>query len=173
MLGAYREGNAGQIIRASARAALAAATESAVSAARLAVLPAQWMQSYADGFGRVPRAGSAARRILELLMHMPFFTPEQLKDRIGGSTSSVYSAIDKLAEVDILRRLTERKRDQIWCAGAIIDELEELGSRIARQTTANSVWRNIRRSLLFRESLTDAQSTKASGKSSDGSTSGE
>jgi hypothetical protein len=44
--------------------------------------------------------------------------------------SSVYTAIERLQEAGVLRPLTERKRNQVWGASLILDELDDLGARI-------------------------------------------
>ncbi|WP_153006471.1 Fic family protein [Leucobacter sp. G161] len=143
VLSAYREGDAGPIIRAFVVAARTAARESERSARRLAELPDEWTAEYLAHTGRTPRTGSAARRIIEELPNQPFFTAEHIEEAVGGSTSAVYSAIESLVAAAILRPLTNRKRDQIWCASAIIDELEDLGRRVARRATGNHVWEDI------------------------------
>ena len=143
VLAAYREGDAGPIIQAFARAAEISTHESEASAQRLADLPELWTAQYTEAAGRPPRADSAARRILDLLPTTPFFTTEEMEDVVGGATSSVYGAIEKLASAGILRPLTNRKRKQVWCASAIIDELEDLGERVAQKTATDPVWRNI------------------------------
>lgn len=143
VLTAYRDGDAGPIIRAFARAARTSAREAATTAQRLAEMPQQWTNRYSEIAGRPPRAGSAARKILDLLPSVPFFTAEEMEERIGGATSPVYSAIERLAGAGILRPLTQRTRRKIWCAGAIVDELEDLGARIAAQTAADPAWREI------------------------------
>lgn len=143
VLMAYREGDAGPIIRAFARAAETGAREAQRTAHHLADLPHQWKEIYRNASGKLPREGSAARKILDYLPSLPFFTSEEMEDCIGGATSSVYAAIEKLAEMGILRPLTNRKRKQIWCAAATINELEDLGERVARRTTADTEWREI------------------------------
>ena len=140
MLAAYRVGDAGPIIRAFAHAARTAAHESRTSALRLSKMPELWRDQFITHTGRKPRSGSAASRILDRLPESPFFTAEEMEDAIGGATSSVYSAIETLAEADILRPLTNRKRNQVWCASAIIDELEDLGMRIANETNLDQFW---------------------------------
>jgi len=40
------------------------------------------------------------------------------------------AAIDRLRNAGIVRPLTERKRNQIWGAGALLDELDDLDLRI-------------------------------------------
>lgn len=143
VLAAYREGDAGPIIRAFARSASTSASEAQVSAQRLSELPGEWLEMYAATAGRPPRAGSMASKILEQMPNTPFFSAEDMEDLVGGASSSVYSAIEKLAEAGILRPLTNRKRNQIWCAGSIIDELDDLGGRIARLTVDDLLWREI------------------------------
>ncbi|WP_269928025.1 Fic family protein [Kocuria massiliensis] len=148
VLSAYREGDAGPIIRAFSQAARTSARESVASAQRLAELPQLWIDMYRGVSGKSPRAGSAASEILDVLRTMPFFTREDVEDVLGGATSSIYSAIEKLAEAGILRALTDRKRRQIWCAGAVIDELEDLGHRIASQTVTDPDWQTIHRQVI-------------------------
>lgn len=150
VLAAYREGDAGPIIHAFARSAGTSAGESQTSADRLSALPEQWIATYAEMIGRPPRAGSAAQKILAQIPSVPFFSAEDMEDLVGGATSSVYSAIEKLAELGILRPLTNRKRRQLWCAGSIIDELDDLGGRIARRTADDTFWFDIQARLIHR-----------------------
>lgn len=143
LLAAYREGDAGPIIRAFSHAAQTAAYESQASADRLSEMPQQWIEQHVEHTGRRPRGGSAAGKILDQLPDNPFFTAEEMEDTIGGSTSSIYSAIEALAGAGILRTLTHRKRNQIWCAAAIMDELEDLGMRVASETNRDTFWQEI------------------------------
>lgn len=125
-LNAYRGGDAGPIIRSFAVASTLAAEESRVTAARLAAMPQEW----AAAAGK-PRAGSAARKILDRLLIDPVFSAYQAEDRVGGATSSIYAAINRLHESGVIRPLTERTRNQIWVASSLADELDDLGIRIA------------------------------------------
>lgn len=146
-LAAYREGDAGPIVRAFIRATRISVREAERSAQRLAELPDEWNTMYAETWGRAPRAGSAARKILDALPALPFFTTEELEDSIGGSTSSVYEAVEKLAQADIIHPLTDRKRKQIWCAGASMNELDGLGARIASVSKEDPAWQELSRKL--------------------------
>jgi Fic family protein len=125
VLGTYRDGDAGPIIEAFARASTIAAEESADSAARLAALSVEW----SEAAGR-PRQGSAVRRLVDGLLDNPVFSAEQAGARVGGTASSVYAAIDRLATVGVIRPLTSRTRNQIWGASSLLDELADLGVRI-------------------------------------------
>jgi hypothetical protein len=58
-------------------------------------------------------------------------------DLIGGPLSGAYDAVARLHDTGVLRPLTDRTRNQVWGAAAILDELDELNIRIAtaaRQT---------------------------------------
>ena len=146
----YRRGDVGPMIRALAQATRSSARESAISARRLAEMPSQWLDAYTETHGRPPRAGSAGRKILEQLPSEPFFTTEDMEDAIGGAASSVYRAIELLVEAGILRPLTQRKRKQMWSSGSIIDELEDLGARVARSTVREPVWSELQRQIATR-----------------------
>lgn len=143
LLTAYRVGDAGPIIVAFARAASSAARESSVTGRRLAELPEAWRERHRAATGRYPRSGSASSRILELLLDDPFFTVEELERTIGSSASSTSDAVKRLAEMGVLRGLTNRTRNQVWCAGDVVDELEDLGSRVASATASDPVWRRL------------------------------
>lgn len=52
---------------------------------------------------------------------------EQAFERIGGATSSVYAAIARLHDADVIRPLTDRVRNQVWVASTLADELDALG----------------------------------------------
>jgi Fic family protein len=129
-LTAYREGDAGLIVRSFAAAASIAAAESRTTAARLASMPQQWMEDA----GR-PRAGSATAKVIAGLLDQPVFSADEVELRIAGSTSSLYAAIERLQESGVIRPLTQRKRNQVWVAASLADELEDLGVRIAAATS--------------------------------------
>ncbi|MBO0883994.1 MAG: Fic family protein, partial [Mycobacterium sp.] len=69
------------------------------------------------------------------LIAMPVLTAKDVSDRFGLSTSSTYAAIDRLHEAGVLRPLTNRKREQVWGAGLVLDELDALGARIKKAAT--------------------------------------
>ncbi|WP_198141877.1 Fic family protein [Leucobacter komagatae] len=140
LLAAYREGDAGPIVRAFCKAAETASEESQRTAAELARLPEDWDRAYEDYTGRRPRAGSAAQRILAQLPATPFFSAEEMEDTIRASSSAVHAALKKFEEAGIIRPLNGKKRDRVWAATAIIDALEELGARVARETRADIFW---------------------------------
>lgn len=132
LLTRYREGEPEPIIAAFARASAIAARESRVTAARMEEFPRGWREAV----GKV-RAGSAAAKLLELLAQMPVFSAEEAEAAVGGGTSALYRGVDRLVEAGVLRPLTARKRNQVWGVGDMLDELDDLSTRIglaARET---------------------------------------
>ena len=130
LLGEYRRGDIEPLIESFATATLLAAQESRATAARLAELPGEWRTT----LGRV-RSPSATASLLELLLTNPIMTADEAASLVSAPTSSIYSAIERLHGAGILRPLTSRKRDQVWGAADVLDELDDLGARIARAAT--------------------------------------
>lgn len=124
-LNAYRAGDAGLIVASFAFAATIAATESKITAARLAAAP----QEMADMVGSV-RRGSAVAKLLAVLPSEPVLSAADASGATGVSGSSLYGALDRLTEAGVLRTLMNRSRNQVWGATLILDELEDLGLRI-------------------------------------------
>jgi Fic family protein len=125
VLNDYRRGDPTPIVEAFASAMTIAASESRVSAMRISTMPAEWR----DDLGSV-RRNSATERLLALLADNPILSADDAEDLVGGPTSSVYTAIDRLVDAGVLRPLTERKRNQVWGVVALLDELNDLGLRI-------------------------------------------
>jgi len=125
-LDAYRAGDVEPIVGQVARACEISARESRTTAVRLDALPGTWSAQ----LGTV-RSRSAAARLLDQLTAFPVFTSTDAVERIGGATSSVYAAIARFREAGVIRPLSNRTRDPIWAVSSILDELDDLGSRIA------------------------------------------
>jgi Fic family protein len=123
----YRRGEFRPIITSFARSSLIAARESRVTAERLNEISSVWE----TWVGRT-RSGSAVEKLLALLPARPVMSADDACGLIQAPVSSVYAAIDRLRDAGVLRPLTERKRNQVWGAGLILDELDDLGARIAR-----------------------------------------
>jgi Fic family protein len=132
LLDAYREGDVERLILAIADASVIAASESRITAERIAELPDHWRAT----LGRV-RRGSAAERLLEVLSDVPALTADEANERVGGALSTTYVAIERLVETGVLRPLTDRQRNQVWGVVALLDELDDLGMRIAARVGAS------------------------------------
>jgi Fic family protein len=127
LLDDYRAGRPEPLIASFASASQIAAAESRSTARRLADIPEEW----SNMLGRV-RAGSAAAKLLAMLPTRPVLSADDACAAVEAPISSVYAAIERLREAGVLRPLTDRKRDQVWGASLILDEVEDLGMRIAR-----------------------------------------
>lgn len=125
LLGSYREGKVIPIISAFAGASRIAAKESQTTAARLHEITEGWSSM----LGRV-RRGGATHQLLAKIATNPVITADDATKLVEAPKSSVYTSIDRLAARGILAPLTKRKRDQVWGAVDILDELEDLNTRI-------------------------------------------
>ena len=129
LLGEYRNGNPRPMIASFAISSRIAAAESRLTATRLNEIPKEWR----DMVGRVRRE-SITDKLLTLLLRKPIISAEELNSIFDSPSSSIYTAIDRLQSTGVLRRLTDRKRNQVWGASLVLDELDDLGMRIARAT---------------------------------------
>ena len=127
LLTAYREGEVGPIVRSFAVSTRIAAHESRRTAARLGELPTEWRALV----GPV-RSDSAAGRLLGHLLVQPILSAEGAQELMGTSASATYAAIERLHHSGVLRPLTARTRNQVWGASLVLEELDDLGVRIAR-----------------------------------------
>jgi Fic family protein len=131
LLDSYRAGNVRPLLATFAESARIAAAESQLTASRLAEIPGEWRRMVKA------RAGSAAAQLLVLLLSRPILSSEDASALVDGPRSSVFGAIARLREAGVLRPLTERKRDQVWGAGLILEELEDLNVRIGRAAASS------------------------------------
>lgn len=121
----FREGDLEPILRRFANAALIAAEEASVTAERIRQLPDEWREE----IGRT-RRGSAPMLLLEHLLTHPVINATDVETSLGVGTSVAYAAIERLESSGVLRPLTDRKRNQVWGASALMDELSDLDTRI-------------------------------------------
>ncbi len=125
-LGSYRSGDLAPLVGTFVRSTRIPAAESRITAQRLHEIPSQWRELT----GPV-RRGSAAAKILALLPGVPMLSSDDAVALIDAPRSSLFDAIGRLRDAGVLRALTDRRRNQIWGAGVVLDELEDLGVRIA------------------------------------------
>ncbi len=133
LLDAYREGDVERLVIAIADASVIAASESRITSERIAALPSPWR-----GMLGTVRRGSAVERLLQVLSDLPALTADEANERIGGALSTTYVAIERLVNAGVLRPLTDRQRNQVWGVVALLDELDDLGMRIAERVSAGA-----------------------------------
>lgn len=130
VLNGYRAGDLGPLIATFASSSRIAAAESRVTADRLDDVPRQWQESVGP-----TRRGSAAAKLLSVLPSNPILSADDAVALVGPPRSSVFTAINRLRDAGVLRPLTERKRDQVWGASLVLDELDDLTVRILHAST--------------------------------------
>jgi len=128
-LGEYRLGNADDFVGYLTHATAVAATEAVTSAQRLADLPEQWRADVKL------RKGSAADRLLDRVLETPVLTDKSAAAAAGSPVRRIYAALDRLTEAEILTEVTGKKRDRVWVASDVLDELDRLEERIGRRQT--------------------------------------
>jgi hypothetical protein len=94
-------------------------------------LPDRWREAL-----RPVRTASATDQLLDRLPDPAAFTAEDAHDDIGGPLPSTYTAIERLADTEIVRPLTDRERNQVWGAASLLDDL---GARIERHARRQRV----------------------------------
>lgn len=127
LLRSYRDGDLRPLLSTFAASARVAAFESRITAGRLVEIPDDWRRLIGPS-----RRDSAVTKLLTLLPAHPILSSDDAYALTGAPRSSVFTAMSRLSDVGVLRALTDRKRDQIWGASRILDELDDLGVRIAK-----------------------------------------
>jgi len=126
LLNAYREGDVSPLIATFADSSRIAAAESQLTAGRLSEIPGEWRVMVNA------RGGSAAEQLLAQLPARPILSSEDALAIVDAPRSSVFAALNRLHDAGVLRPLTARKRDQVWGASLILDELGDLSIRIGQ-----------------------------------------
>jgi Fic family protein len=125
-LNGYRSGHIAGLVARFANAADIASMEATRTVTTLSALPTLWRKK----LGTV-RSGGVTSELLEVLISKPVFIADELIGVIARNPTSIYNAISKLNSVEILAPLSDRKRNQIWGAIDVLQELDDLDHRIA------------------------------------------
>ncbi|WP_066517034.1 Fic family protein [Curtobacterium ammoniigenes] len=130
LLTAYRSGDAEPIVADLALCVETAAREARGTARVFAQYETAWRTQAS------PRAGSAADRILPVLLSLPVFTVEQLAREFDDIPErSVYRGVQTLEEAGVVQAVTERVRGRAYAAMDVLDEFEDLDTRIRERIT--------------------------------------
>ncbi|WP_104132027.1 Fic family protein [Cryobacterium sp. M91] len=117
-LNAYRAGDFAPIVRCVAHAASAAMNLGHHLVKDLQIVQVDWR-------GRITaRQGSAARRLLDVLLSQPVIGAAAAAAELGISTVNAQVAIDRLVDAGILTQITEGRRNRIWVAQDIVETLD-------------------------------------------------
>jgi len=66
-----------------------------------------------------------ALQMLDLIGGNPFLTPRGAESKLSLAYNTVMRAIEQLEKLKVLKKVSEAKRDRVYCAKAILDILEE------------------------------------------------
>lgn len=124
----YRDGDAEPVIRLLAESVKVSSQESRVTAQRLSTMPHEWTVR-----AKNPRSHSATGRIIRQLSESPFLSSSYLEQSMGLSDSASHRALTRLAETGIVHEVTGRKRNRVWAASEVMDELNDLELRIGQR----------------------------------------
>ena len=86
---------------------------------RLDDLLAIWKRELASGRSRLPELA------LDLFGENPFWTVSGVAERLDVAFTTAQRAIDRLAAAGIVAQVGAARRNRVYCAGAILDLLEE------------------------------------------------
>lgn len=86
----------------------------------------KWMQMAGN-----PRAGSAARRIIELLPAQPMLRSSDLIAMTGASSSAANRAVNDLTSAGVLKQVTVGKRNRAWEAVGLLRLVDEFERDLA------------------------------------------
>jgi len=125
-LNGYRDGHIANLLTRFTSAANIASVEAIRSATALGDLPAIWRKN----LGTI-RSGSSTSKLIQGLISSPVFVADELIGVIGRNPTSIYNAISRLRDAEILVPLSTRRRNQVWGAIDVLQELENLDHRIA------------------------------------------
>jgi Fic family protein len=126
----YRLGELDAFVKELITATRISAQEAEESAKRIGELPAYWATITNT------RSASAASSILEQLTRHPILTTEDATRLAGGSTSSTYSALERLEADGVIHEVTKRQRNRVWGATEVLIELDRLSGAIAERMRA-------------------------------------
>jgi Fic family protein len=66
-----------------------------------------------------------ALQMLDMIGGNPFLTPRGAESKLSLAYNTVMRAIEQLEKLKVLKKVSEAKRDRVYCAKAILDILEE------------------------------------------------
>ncbi len=133
-LGEYREGRVRPLVAMLTSATIISSHESRRTATNLHEIGQEWI----DALGGV-RAGSPEQRLLRALVAEPICTLEVATRASLVSEDETRVILDRFEETGVVESSRARKRDRIWSATAILDELRDLTIRIESVSRAEDL----------------------------------
>lgn len=109
----------------------ASAREAGKTAGVFRSLPAEWSDSVSA------RHGSATQILIDSLLENPVIRSADAERIAQVDNTNALKAMRRLESAGIVHEVTSRKRDQVWAATAVMDELDDLNLRIGRAIRAD------------------------------------
>jgi Fic family protein len=129
-LAAYqRDGDVDAWVTHFAQAAARAAKVSEALAHDLQELTVEWHQR-----AGAPRAGSIARRLVDILPSQPVVDIHTVAAALEVDKRTAQRGIERLAKADVLREVTGYRRNRVWAADELFDVLDGAQLAIGRDT---------------------------------------
>ncbi|WP_245861265.1 Fic family protein [Compostimonas suwonensis] len=122
----YRDGDVDAIVHAMTNAAFAAVSNGRRLADDITATRARWAS------GIRARTDSSVHRLLDLLLAQPVVSTAIVAERLGVSTVTAGSAIDRLVEAGVLTQTGGGRRYRLWQASEIISALDGFAERARR-----------------------------------------
>jgi Fic family protein len=123
----YRAGNVEPIIRALARASADAIVNGRQLVAELSAIRAEWEDVTSA------RAGSAGRRLLDVLQRQPVIDANTAAAQLGIDARNVQNGIDRLVTDGILHQNGVSTRNRSYEAREVLDALDAFAARAKRR----------------------------------------
>jgi len=96
--------------------------EALCRAERINAMLDQWLLAMTGAQSKVPVA------LVDLLAENPYWTVKRVAERLGVAFTTAQGAVDRLEQAGILAQTTAAKRDQAYCARAVLEIREEPAS---------------------------------------------
>lgn len=79
------------------------------------------------------RAGSAGRKLLNILIGQPAVNVAYVEAKLGVSNTAARRAVEQAVAASVLTETSDRKRDRVFLARDVIDVLDEFSERAGRR----------------------------------------
>jgi Fic family protein len=130
-LGAYRTGDPAPIVEAFAHAAFASVANGRTLVADLHEIRASWNTVV------TARSDAAVWRVADLLVRQPVINAPVVASEVGIGAKNVYRALRPLVEAGVLVEFSDRTRNQLWRAPAVLEALDRFAVRAGRRGRAS------------------------------------
>jgi Fic family protein len=130
-LGAYRDGNPNPIVELGAVASLHAVQNGRQLAREMAEARAEW-----DIKLRSIRSDSVVWKIVDTLIERPVLDAHSVAEQHGVTTTAARTAINRMAEADVLKQANAGLRFRKWIAVDVATALDRFAERAGRRSNA-------------------------------------